>query len=80
MSLPGATIQPMDTHPTRLRCELCGATDFDPLYLPGTAVATGLWACRQCRLVYGPRPPAPGGRAGEPAPPDLARYGPSIAR
>lgn len=66
----------MHPGPTPLRCELCGTDEFDALYLPGTALPTGLQACRRCRLVYGPRPAPPAGRGSTPEPPDLARYGP----
>jgi len=73
----GASHEPPTADPTRmdkLTCELCSGDRFEPVYLTDTQ-RTPLLACRQCRLVFLPRPDTPSGTS-VPRPPDLSRYGP----
>ena len=58
-----------------LVCELCSTSSFQTLYLPDGVTPMGLVVCRDCRLVYAPKP-ALETRSPSCAAPDLGRYGP----
>jgi len=60
----------------KLKCELCDGDRFDRVYLTDTE-RTPLLACRQCRLVFLPKPKAPGSTS-YPRPPDFGRWGPLV--
>ncbi len=66
--------------PSNLTCEICSGTDFDEVWLPDpqgmATIRSGLLACRQCRLVFAPKPTPIQLDRKQPLPPDWARYGP----
>jgi hypothetical protein len=64
----------------KFTCELCAGDRFDAVFLTESQ-RTPLLACRQCRLVFAPRPLSlPPPAALTPAAPDLQRYGLAAAR